>query len=54
VGIRDAHVENPNPDTKKNIATMIRLLPGERGFACLIVIPPKIKKTCRVSGRFSN
>jgi hypothetical protein len=39
VGIRDAHVENPNPETKKKIATMIRLLPGEKDLPCLIAIP---------------
>ena len=29
VGIRLAHVENPNPDTKKNTATAIRICFGD-------------------------
>jgi hypothetical protein len=52
VGMRDAQVENPNPDTKKKIATIIRLLPGEMGFACLIVIPAKVKNPAAIAAGF--
>src|SRR5258708_19534252 len=33
VGILDAQVENPNPETKKKIATIILIRPGESRFS---------------------
>jgi hypothetical protein len=37
VGIREAQVENPKPDTKKKMATMIRVLPGDLLSAFLVI-----------------
>jgi hypothetical protein len=41
VGMRDAQVLNPNPDTKKKMVTMIRILDGSDCLPAFLAIQQK-------------